>query len=62
MPKSSNVESDQYSNKETEQRREAALKKMQATPPKPHKDAIGKGAKSPKPKAQKGRIFRHQGR
>lgn len=53
---------DQHSAKETERRREAALKKMPATPPQPHKDAIDKGKKSPKPKAQKGRIFRHQGR
>jgi len=47
------MESDQYSPKETERRREAAIKKMLATPPKPHA-ANGKKKSSPtKDKAKK---------
>jgi hypothetical protein len=43
---------DQYSEKETERRREAALKKMLATPPAPR---TAKGKPSPKKrKAKKG--------
>jgi hypothetical protein len=35
--------SDSYSDKETSERAEAALKRMLATPPKPHKDSkLGK--------------------
>lgn len=55
-------DSESFSEKETAKRMDDALRRALNTPPKPHKDAIGKGAKSPKPKAQKGRIFRHQGR
>ena len=41
---------DKYSEKETERRREAAIKKMLATPPKPH--AV-KGKKKPSPAKDK---------
>jgi hypothetical protein len=40
---------EQFSEKETEQRREAALKRMLTTPHQPHKP-IEKKAKSPRPK------------
>jgi len=43
---------DQHSEVETVRRREAAIKKMQATPPKPHKDITGKKGKSPEQKAR----------
>ncbi len=46
---------DQYSEAETVARREAALKRMLATPPKPHKEMVGQSkgrpAKKQKPKA-----------
>jgi hypothetical protein len=48
-------ETDQYSEAETIRRREAAIKKMLATPPKPH---TAKGKKKPSPgkgKAKKSR-------
>jgi hypothetical protein len=41
---------DQYSDKETKARMDAALRRALTTPPKPHKDIAGKGRKSPKPK------------
>lgn len=37
-----------YSETETEARREAALKRLLATPPKPHKASKGKGKESRK--------------
>jgi hypothetical protein len=43
---------DEFSEAETVRRREAALKRMLATPHKPHKP-IGKRKTSPKPKAKK---------
>ena len=44
--------SDQYSKAETEQRREAALKKMLETPPKPF---TPKAKKKPSPQKRKGK-------
>jgi hypothetical protein len=44
--------SDQYSEAETKRRMDAALRRALATPPKPHKDIAGKGAKSPKRKTK----------
>jgi hypothetical protein len=44
---------DQYTEKETKARMDAALRRALTTPPKPHKDIAGKGAKSPKRKAKK---------
>jgi hypothetical protein len=42
-----NQKPDTYSDKETADRAEAALKRMLATPPKPHKDSkLGKGRES----------------
>jgi hypothetical protein len=41
---------DEYSDKETEHRREAAIKKMLATPPKPH---AAKDKKKPSPAKDK---------
>lgn len=42
-------EKDTYSNKETERRAEAALKRMLSTPPKPHKDSkLGKKREGPR--------------
>jgi len=46
--------SDQYSDKETKARMDAALRRALTTPPKTHKDITGKGGKSPKRKAKKG--------
>jgi hypothetical protein len=46
----STVSDDSYSAKETEQRREAAIKKMLATPPKPY---MAKGKKKPSPNKRK---------
>jgi hypothetical protein len=43
-------------------RMDEALRQMLNTPPKPHKDFMGKGGKGPKPTAPKSRNFRHQGR
>ncbi len=37
-----------YSERDTEQRREAALKRMLATPPKPHSESAGKNKKKRK--------------
>jgi hypothetical protein len=51
---------DHYSEAETKNRMDAALRRALNTPPKPHKDIAGKGGKSPKP--AKARIPRHQGR
>jgi len=45
MPKT-NQKSETYSEAETEARREAALKRMLATPHKPHKDSKVKGRES----------------
>jgi hypothetical protein len=52
-----NQSADQYSEQETAERREAALKRMLATPPKPHSEMkIGKPrrktGKSPKAKSK----------
>jgi len=47
-----NRDNDQYSEQETEQRREAALKRMLSTPPKRHEEMkIGKakGKRAPSP-------------
>lgn len=46
---------DQYSERETKQRMDAALRRALSTPHKPHSEDIGKGRKSPKKrKAKKG--------
>ena len=39
---------DQYGEKETKARMDAALRRALTTPHKPHKDIAGKGEKSPK--------------
>jgi hypothetical protein len=45
---------DQYSDKETAQRRDAVIKRMLATPPKPHSEMkVGKKAKKKKKGALK---------
>jgi hypothetical protein len=50
MAKSSHSENDQYSDKETAQRRDAVIKHMIAMPPKPHSEMkLGK-KKKPTPK------------
>lgn len=49
----SKTPADQYSDKETKARMDAALRRALTTPPKPHKDIAGKGAKSPKRKTKK---------
>jgi len=51
----SKSDSDQYSDKETKARMDAALRRALTTPPKPHKDIAGKGRKSPNGKAKKAR-------
>ena len=55
-------DSESFSEKETAKRKDDALRRALNTPPKPHKDVIGKGGKGPKPSAPKARNFRHQGR
>jgi hypothetical protein len=45
---------DQYSDKEAEQRREAVLKRMLATPPKPHAATEKKNPSPAKRKEKKG--------
>jgi hypothetical protein len=48
MAKSSQSEKDQYSEKETAQRRDAVIKRMLATPPKPHSEMkLGKPRAKP---------------
>jgi len=42
-----------YSEEEAAKRMDAALRRALITPPKPHKDIIGKKGKSPKGKAKK---------
>ena len=55
-------ESAQPSPADSKPRMDEALRKMLNTPPKPHKDFMGKGGKGPKPQGPKARNFRHQGR
>lgn len=45
---------DQYGEQETKHRRDAVIKRMLATPPKPHSEMkVGKSSKSPKAKKGK---------
>jgi hypothetical protein len=51
---SSSKRDDQYSEKEAEARRDAVIKRMLATPPKPHSEMkVGKRAKAKKAKKRK---------
>jgi hypothetical protein len=48
-PMGKNAQSDRYSEKETAQRRDAVIKRMLATPPKPHSEMkVGKPRAKPK--------------
>jgi hypothetical protein len=47
---------DQFSEKEAAERRDAVIKRMLATPPKPHSEMkVGKKAKKTKPKKKPGK-------
>ena len=47
------IDADEYSAKETERRREAAIKKMMATPHKPHAAHKGKASRAQNNKGNK---------
>jgi hypothetical protein len=50
MPK----DSDLFTEAETKQRMESAIRRAQKTPPQPHKDIAAKKGKSPKRRAKNG--------
>jgi hypothetical protein len=56
MGKSPYGQADQFSEKEAAARRDAVMKRMIATPPKPHSEMkVGKKAKAKKAKSKKGK-------